>query len=222
MAGSRTRRRRCPASVLQVLAAFSAAVGRDLPYRVMARRPGDVPTSYADPHLAEIELDWRADRTLDQMCAYGVLHVAGHAEVFSEFPWRSGFLLDPRHPESEAGWLRADEVVAWKRAPPLVVLWDVAPQGAAPFRVRELHRVGRTRCCCVRFAGFHRRLGISPNPAGGSSVVGHNGSKRARPSSGQHFRFVSRPPTHRSSSASDSRYVKPGGAGVGRRSYRSR
>ena len=57
------------ASVLQVLAAFSAAVGRDLPYRVMARRPGDVPTSYADPHLAEIELDWRADRTLDQMCA---------------------------------------------------------------------------------------------------------------------------------------------------------
>ncbi|MBK8731036.1 MAG: UDP-glucose 4-epimerase GalE [Tetrasphaera sp.] len=58
-----------PASVLQVLAAFSAAVGRDLPYRVMARRPGDVPTSYADPHLAEIELDWRADRTLDQMCA---------------------------------------------------------------------------------------------------------------------------------------------------------
>lgn len=73
----------------------------------------------------DVRIDQPEDATLRARgpeSAYGVLHVAGHAEVFSEFPWRSGFLLDPRHPESEAGWLRADEVVAWKRAPPLVVL----------------------------------------------------------------------------------------------------
>lgn len=73
----------------------------------------------------DVRVDQPEDATLRDRgpeSAYGVLHVAGHAEVLPEFPWRSGFLLDPRHAESEASWLRADEVVAWKRAPALVVL----------------------------------------------------------------------------------------------------
>ncbi|MFV0462832.1 MAG: UDP-glucose 4-epimerase GalE [Nostocoides sp.] len=58
-----------PTSVLQMLTAFSAAVGRELPYQVVARRPGDIASSYADPTRAHRELGWRATRTVDDMCA---------------------------------------------------------------------------------------------------------------------------------------------------------
>ena len=33
-----------------------------------ARRPGDAATTYADPSLAEKELGWKAEKTLDEMC----------------------------------------------------------------------------------------------------------------------------------------------------------
>ena len=56
-------------SVLQVLHAFEAAVGRALPYEIVGRRAGDIAASYADPTLAHTELGWRATRTIDQMCA---------------------------------------------------------------------------------------------------------------------------------------------------------
>ena len=56
-------------SVLEVIAAASRAVGRELPYEVVDRRPGDVATVYADPSLAAELLGWRATRTLDEMCA---------------------------------------------------------------------------------------------------------------------------------------------------------
>jgi UDP-glucose 4-epimerase len=56
-------------SVLEVVAAASAAVGRDLPYRVGPRRPGDAAVTYADPSLARDLLGWRATRDLGQMCA---------------------------------------------------------------------------------------------------------------------------------------------------------
>ena len=56
-------------SVLQVLHAFEAAVGRALPYEIVGRRAGDIAASYADPTRAHNELGWRATRTIDQMCA---------------------------------------------------------------------------------------------------------------------------------------------------------
>ncbi len=56
-------------SVLEVLDAFGRACGRKLPYRIVERRPGDAPTSYADPSLANRELGWQARRSLDEMCA---------------------------------------------------------------------------------------------------------------------------------------------------------
>ena len=56
-------------SVLEMLAAFSRAVGRDLPYEVVGRRPGDIAASYADPSRAQAELGWAATRTIDDMCA---------------------------------------------------------------------------------------------------------------------------------------------------------
>jgi UDP-glucose 4-epimerase len=56
-------------SVLEMLAAFGRAVGRDLPYEVVGRRPGDIAASYADPSRAQAELGWTATRTIDDMCA---------------------------------------------------------------------------------------------------------------------------------------------------------
>src|SRR5207237_384542 len=56
-------------SVLEVIAAFERAAGRAIPYQVVARRPGDVATSYADPAKANSELGWSAGRDIDEMCA---------------------------------------------------------------------------------------------------------------------------------------------------------
>ncbi|HRW18672.1 MAG TPA: UDP-glucose 4-epimerase GalE [Dermatophilaceae bacterium] len=58
-----------PTSVLEMVAAFGRAVGRELPYRIVPRRPGDIAVSYADPSRAEAELGWRATRSVDDMCA---------------------------------------------------------------------------------------------------------------------------------------------------------
>jgi UDP-glucose 4-epimerase len=55
-------------SVLEVVKAFEQASGRKVPYRIVARRPGDVSQCYADPSLAAGLLGWRAERGLDQMC----------------------------------------------------------------------------------------------------------------------------------------------------------
>jgi UDP-glucose 4-epimerase len=56
-------------SVLEMLAAFGRACGRELSYEIQARREGDVAACWADPGRAERELGWRAVRTLEQMCA---------------------------------------------------------------------------------------------------------------------------------------------------------
>ena len=56
-------------SVLQLLAAFERACGRELPYEIVPRRAGDTAASYADPALAEHELGWRATRSVDDICA---------------------------------------------------------------------------------------------------------------------------------------------------------
>jgi UDP-glucose 4-epimerase len=56
-------------SVLEVLQAAEAAVGRPIPHRMGPRRPGDAAESWADPSLAADLLGWRATRDLDRMCA---------------------------------------------------------------------------------------------------------------------------------------------------------
>jgi UDP-glucose 4-epimerase len=56
-------------SVLEVIAAASRAVGRDLPYRIVERRAGDIAATWADPALAHELLGWRATRGLDEMAA---------------------------------------------------------------------------------------------------------------------------------------------------------
>jgi UDP-glucose 4-epimerase len=55
-------------SVLEVVAAFATASGRDVPFVVMPRRPGDVAACYADPGLARELLGWSARHDLARMC----------------------------------------------------------------------------------------------------------------------------------------------------------
>ncbi len=56
-------------SVLEMVAALAAASGREIPYQIVDRRPGDVAACYADPALALQLLDWRAELGLERMCA---------------------------------------------------------------------------------------------------------------------------------------------------------
>jgi len=55
-------------SVLEVVDAYSRTVGREIPYEIVDRRPGDIAASYADPSKAQQELQWAAERDLDDMC----------------------------------------------------------------------------------------------------------------------------------------------------------
>ena len=55
-------------SVLEVVGAYAAACGRDIPYELVPRRPGDVAACYADPTLARQLLGWQARHGLARMC----------------------------------------------------------------------------------------------------------------------------------------------------------
>lgn len=55
-------------SVLQMIAAFSKACGKELPYSIKPRRAGDVPACYASSAKAERELGWKAVYDLEKMC----------------------------------------------------------------------------------------------------------------------------------------------------------
>jgi UDP-glucose 4-epimerase len=55
-------------SVLEVIGAFSRACGAQIPFEIVARRPGDAAASLADPALAQSLLGWRARFGLEEMC----------------------------------------------------------------------------------------------------------------------------------------------------------
>ncbi len=56
-------------SVLDIVRAFSKACGKELPYVIEARRPGDVATCYSDPSRAKELIGWTAEKNLEDMCA---------------------------------------------------------------------------------------------------------------------------------------------------------
>ena len=56
-------------SVLEMVRAFSAACGKPVPYRLVARRPGDVAQCYSDPAFARRALGWQAHLGIEAMCA---------------------------------------------------------------------------------------------------------------------------------------------------------
>ena len=55
-------------SVLQIIEAFSKACGKELPYQIDPRRPGDIAECWADPSKAKNELGWVATRGIAEMC----------------------------------------------------------------------------------------------------------------------------------------------------------
>ncbi|CAA2106668.1 UDP-glucose 4-epimerase [Methylobacterium bullatum] len=55
-------------TVHEMLIAYGRACGRSLPFEVMPRRAGDIPSSVANPTKAGRLLRWEARQTLDQMC----------------------------------------------------------------------------------------------------------------------------------------------------------
>ena len=55
-------------SVLDMVKSFSKASGKNIPYKIVDRRPGDVAMCYADPTKANNELGWKAEFGIDRMC----------------------------------------------------------------------------------------------------------------------------------------------------------
>lgn len=55
-------------SVLDMIKAFEKASGKEVPYKITDRRPGDIAECYADPGKAAKELNWKAERSIIQMC----------------------------------------------------------------------------------------------------------------------------------------------------------
>ncbi len=56
-------------SVLDMVKAFEAASGKEVPYQLVERRPGDIAECWADPAKAMRELEWKATRSLNEMTA---------------------------------------------------------------------------------------------------------------------------------------------------------
>ena len=55
-------------SVLELIAAVSKAASKEIPYEIVNRRPGDVASCYASPAKANSELNWKAERDIDEAC----------------------------------------------------------------------------------------------------------------------------------------------------------
>jgi UDP-glucose 4-epimerase len=64
-------------SVLEMIKAFEKACGKELPYKICARRDGDIATCYAAPDKARAELKWEAKFGIEEMCA-------------SQWKWQNG------------------------------------------------------------------------------------------------------------------------------------
>ena len=58
-------------SVLDVIRAFEAACGHEIPYEVLPRRAGDIAAFYADASKARDELGWVAEYDMARMCEDG-------------------------------------------------------------------------------------------------------------------------------------------------------
>ena len=48
--------------------AYEAACGREIPYEVVARRPGDIASAYANTEQAARVLCWKAQYGVEKMC----------------------------------------------------------------------------------------------------------------------------------------------------------
>ena|SRR5947207_11388481 len=88
-------------TVFHMVKAFSAAVGRDLPYEVVGRRQGDVLDLTADPTLANTELGWKAQKTLEEACKDLWKWVKNNPQGYRQEP--PSFLLEALKAGKRAG-----------------------------------------------------------------------------------------------------------------------
>lgn len=58
-------------SVLELVKTFEKVNNVKVTYKIGQRRPGDIPTCYADPSKAEKELGWKAEKGIEEMCKDG-------------------------------------------------------------------------------------------------------------------------------------------------------
>lgn len=56
-------------SVIEMVNAFSIACGKDVPYEICPRRPGDIAECWASTEKAERDLGWKATRSVNEMTA---------------------------------------------------------------------------------------------------------------------------------------------------------
>lgn len=71
-------------SVLELVHAFEKANGLCIPYVIDGRRPGDNAIVYADCALAERELGWRAEQTLEEACRSAWNFQRNHGDVLQQ------------------------------------------------------------------------------------------------------------------------------------------
>ena len=55
-------------SVLEMVKAFQKSTGKEVKYKIAPRRPGDIAVCYADPTKAKNELNWVAEKGIEDMC----------------------------------------------------------------------------------------------------------------------------------------------------------
>lgn len=61
-------------SVIEVMEAYERASGKCLPHKIAGRRDGDIAMSYASSALAQEELCWVANKTIDDMCKFLIIN----------------------------------------------------------------------------------------------------------------------------------------------------
>ena len=55
-------------SVLQLVETFKKVNDIDVPYQIVGRRSGDIAACFADPTYAEEQLNWKAEKEIEEMC----------------------------------------------------------------------------------------------------------------------------------------------------------
>lgn len=56
-------------SVLEIITAFEKNTNKKIPYDIVDRRPGDIASCYADVSKANKMLNWKAEKTIDDICS---------------------------------------------------------------------------------------------------------------------------------------------------------
>ena len=69
--------------MLEIVKTFERVTGKQIPYEIVDRRPGDVASCYASSTLAERELGFKAELDLEDMCKFDKKYVFGQPVAHS-------------------------------------------------------------------------------------------------------------------------------------------